>query len=1071
MKKLYSFNSGIIIFLQVIASLLLPFYVTSQSVTSLTLVNADTQQDIGTLNNGQLLILSALPSINLNVRANTNPETAGSVLFSYDSVSNFRTENIPPYSFAGDKSGNYIAWTPAPGNHTIIATPYSDSNATGIKGTSLKINFKVVKDSSGLIPGGNAEISGELKKWHRVTITFNGPASSETATPNPALDYRLDVTFTDSAGRSFKVPGYFAADGNAGETGATSGNKWRVHFSPDLTGTWTYTASFRQGTNVAVSDAATDGVAISSIDGLTGTFDIAANDKTGIDLRARGRLKPVGTSLLQWAETGEYLRKTGTDAPENFLAYDDIDNTSNYNNYRKSWSPHVQDWKPGDPAWHNGTLGKGIIGAINYLSSVGENSFSFLTFNIRGDDRNVWPYIDTAQRTRMDCSKLDQWEIIFEHSQKMGMHLHFKTQEVEGCHILDGGDVGIERKLYMRTLIAHFSHHLALNWNLGEENTQSTLQQQQMAQYYHDHDPYGSNIVVHSYPNEQELRYRPLLGNASQLTGVSIQKDASLVYSETRKWVEASDSIGKPWIVANDEQGPAADGVAADAEYTGNRGTVADNSDMIRQNVLWGNFMAGGAGVEYYYGYKTGETDLTLQDFRSRAKSYGYAKIARVFFDTYFPTSVLKPIDNVSAGWCIKKADNSAYVVYLKTGGSANITVPAGNYTVQWYNPRTGGYLQNGSVTAISAGTASIGYPPSDSSADWTALIQKIKPSNNPPTVIVTGPSNNATFHSPAKIIIKANASDSDGSITKVEFYIDNKKVGEDTTSPYSYTWSKVGPGSYLITAKAFDNAGDSTISSAVNITVDKSTPAADSIIFAVNAGGSEYTAANGITYHADTNFIGGNIYQTVSTISNTSDDSLYQSERYGNFSYAIPVSNGKYEITLRFAEIYHTAAGKRIFDVLAEDSEIISKLDIYAIAGSNNAYDIVKTITVTDNTLNIQFRSNTDFAKLSALHVKSLNSLATPVTAARPGLTTNEETTYDISVYPNPTSGLVNILHKQLQAAVIKIFDNKGVIVYKNNYAKKREQVDLSAFSPGIYYIELLRDGKKTIRKVVLIK
>src|SRR6185295_516191 len=72
-----------------------------------------------------------------------------------------------------------------------------------------------------------AQMTGELKPWHAVVLTFDGPQSSETATPNPFVDYRLDVTFTGPSGQVYKVPGYYAADGNAGETGATAGNKWR----------------------------------------------------------------------------------------------------------------------------------------------------------------------------------------------------------------------------------------------------------------------------------------------------------------------------------------------------------------------------------------------------------------------------------------------------------------------------------------------------------------------------------------------------------------------------------------------------------------------------------------------------------------------------------------------------------------------------------------------------------------------------------------------------------------------------------------------------------------------------
>jgi hypothetical protein len=73
----------------------------------------------------------------------------------------------------------------------------------------------------------------------------------------------------------------------------------------------------------------------------------------------------------------------------------------------------------------------------------------------------------------------------------MGMYLHFKTQETENDQLLDGGSLGLERKLYYRELIARFSHHLALNWNLGEENTNTDTERKQFCDYFEQVDPYG----------------------------------------------------------------------------------------------------------------------------------------------------------------------------------------------------------------------------------------------------------------------------------------------------------------------------------------------------------------------------------------------------------------------------------------------------------------------------------------------------------------------------------------------------------------------------------------------------
>ena len=97
------------------------------------------------------------------------------------------------------------------------------------------------------------QITGELKEWHNITFTFTGPESCEYDTINPFTDYRLDIEFSDGQ-QQINVPGYFAADGNAAETSAGKGNKWRVHFCPPNDGTWNYKVRFLKGKNIAVAE-------------------------------------------------------------------------------------------------------------------------------------------------------------------------------------------------------------------------------------------------------------------------------------------------------------------------------------------------------------------------------------------------------------------------------------------------------------------------------------------------------------------------------------------------------------------------------------------------------------------------------------------------------------------------------------------------------------------------------------------------------------------------------------------------------------------------------------------------
>ena len=100
-----------------------------------------------------------------------------------------------------------------------------------------------------------------------------------------------------------------------------------------------------------------------------------------------------------------------------------------------------------------------------------------------------------------------------------------------------------------------------------------------------------------------------------------------------------------------------------------------------------------------------------------------------------------------------------------------------------------------------------------------------------PPSVTITSPTNSATFTAPADITITATASDSDGSISKVEFFEGVIRLGETTNAPYSTVWSNVASGSYLITAKATDDGGAVGTSIPVSITVNSNAAAPVTLI------------------------------------------------------------------------------------------------------------------------------------------------------------------------------------------------------------------------------------------------
>ncbi len=99
-------------------------------------------------------------------------------------------------------------------------------------------------------------------------------------------------------------------------------------------------------------------------------------------------------------------------------------------------------------------------------------------------------------------------------------------------------------------------------------------------------------------------------------------------------------------------------------------------------------------------------------------------------------------------------------------------------------------------------------------------------PPNQPPVVSITNPVNNSTFAAGSLVSVEATASDTDGFISKVEFYNDGIKFFEDSTAPYGLVSSnEIEPGNYTLTARAYDNGGDSTVSDTVRLTVTGCTP------------------------------------------------------------------------------------------------------------------------------------------------------------------------------------------------------------------------------------------------------
>ena len=263
-----------------------------------------------------------------------------------------------------------------------------------------------------------------------------------------------------------------------------------------------------------------------------------------------------------------------------------------------------------------------------------------------------------------------------------------------------------------------------MNWNLGEENNQPIPEVVKAANYVSSLDTYKSHLVIHTFPNKDH-RYDSLVGNQSLLTGASLQlshPDFNDVYGRVLKWRTKSNVTGKKWALAVDEPGNAKIALLPDDEDP--------EHNFARARALYGTLFAGGYGAEWYFGYASPNSDLTCQDFRSRDLFWKQNKIALAFFDK-IPFWKMEPNNKLvedTTSYCLAK-EGELYAIYAETNAD-KIKINLGNsnqeYSIQWYNPRTGGKLQKGTIQFVLAnGLVSLGNPPSELEKDWLVLIQK----------------------------------------------------------------------------------------------------------------------------------------------------------------------------------------------------------------------------------------------------------------------------------------------------------------------------------------------------------
>ena len=285
-----------------------------------------------------------------------------------------------------------------------------------------------------------------VSRWSMIEFSFEGPASQGAGTPNP-FAIPFDVVFTDPGGKSYRAPGFYDGDGKGG----LNGRIWKVRFSADANGAWTYWTESSQP----------------ELDGRQGTFEVRDPPPDAPEFYRKGRLEYVGERYLKFREGGYWI-KAGADEPENILgkAFGD-------------WDAKKRE--------------------IDYLATMAINSIYVMTHTLEGDENDVWPWLGTtpeeakANDGRFDVARLERWRDFFEHVQSKGILIHLVLED-------DSAWSGYDHARYYREMVARFGYLPALCFNFGEEHNENYSLAEALGhmKLLAEIDPYNHPRAIHN---------------------------------------------------------------------------------------------------------------------------------------------------------------------------------------------------------------------------------------------------------------------------------------------------------------------------------------------------------------------------------------------------------------------------------------------------------------------------------------------------------------------------------------------------------------------------------------------
>ncbi len=491
----------------------------------------------------------------------------------------------------------------------------------------------------------------------------------------------------------------------------------------------------------------------------------------------------------------------------------------------------------------------------------------------------------------------------------------------------------------------------------------------------------------------------------------------------------------------------------------------AERYDLGGSGVAYNDLTAGNSGTAF----RTDDVDVEATTDAGAGHNIGWTAAGEWMEYTV----------NVTAAG---KYDFKARVAAMAAGKSFHIELNNANITGAIAVPNTAGWQiwQTVTVTGITlpAGkqilrivldTDGFNLNYVDVSASTT------NPTNQAPSVSLTSPANNASFTAPASVTVSANASDNDGTVSKVDFYNGATLIGSDATAPYSVAWNSVGAGTYSITARATDNGGAVTTSSAVSVVVTTTNP--DNCPVNAVPPAAQWSVRND---WADQN--------NGSGVSNTTDALAVKHRQWGrNFLWVIEsgkmmnlVSGRSYTIKFDFkndAAVPVSSIDVGVASVLEWNGATLAQPAV-TVTGLSSSSFTTKTVTFTATStatvylaLKLNWTAQPTLATTS--FVKNL-SACSGTASARMGDTESlsdlSTTGVSYSVTPNPFEGQTVVMINDATNAAMKVSvtTTSGHVVYEGLHSTNESINFGNGLAQGIYVVQAQYLGKVVTFRMV---